>query len=77
MKSGLQKQVLDLYKRFLIEIPKKPIENRANFKLVVKSQFKKDSKLAKTEFEAIEYLIRKGEKQLTILKNPNCESINL
>jgi succinate dehydrogenase assembly factor 1 len=75
MKSGLQKRVLFLYKSFLKEVSRKPIESQENFKKMIKTQFRKDSKVSKNEFEAIEYLIRKGEKQLNLLKNPQTTSI--
>lgn len=75
--TGIQRQVLGLYRKFLVEIKKKPAENQIKFKKYVRSQFDEHSKVSKREFATIEWYIRKGEKQLEGFKNPNLTDIQL
>lgn len=72
--SGLQKQVLNLYRRCLRAANKKEDSERSI--KFVKEQFRKNSnEIDRKEFQRIEYYIRKGEKQLKVLSNPNVKGI--
>ncbi len=76
--SILQKQVLSLYRSFLREIKSKPAENQQRFQTFISRGFRKDcyeSGLTTRDIDAIEYLIRKGSKQLEYLKNPSITNI--
>lgn len=67
--SGIQKQVLSLYRCFLRTTRSKPPENRAHMEAVISGEFRKNSKLIdRKDFLHIEYLLRRGKKQLDQLK---------
>lgn len=68
--SGMQKQVLALYRGFLRAARSKPIEVRRQIETVVSSEFRQKSKqVDRKNFQYIEYLIRRGRKQLDQLKS--------
>lgn len=77
--SGIQKQVLQLYKSFLVAINCKQMDREAKqrLKTFVKAEFNRNAKIHRKEFEAIEYLIRKGEKQLETLKKSSITDFNI
>ncbi|XP_023763115.1 succinate dehydrogenase assembly factor 1, mitochondrial [Lactuca sativa] len=67
--SGIQKQVLSLYRCFLRTTRSKPQENRAHMESIISGEFRKNSKLIdRKDFLHIEYLLRRGKKQLDQLK---------
>ncbi|KZF24644.1 hypothetical protein L228DRAFT_245630 [Xylona heveae TC161] len=74
--SGLQKEVLALYRRCLREAAKKPIESRDNFKAFARSEFRRNTAMDKRDFGAIEYLLRKGERQLEMYASPGITNIS-
>ncbi|KAM3341053.1 succinate dehydrogenase assembly factor 1, mitochondrial [Capsicum galapagoense] len=70
--SGMQKQVLALYRGFLRAARSKPAEERKQIESVVCSEFRKNSKqVDRKNFIYIEYLLRRGKKQLDQLKSPD------
>ncbi|KAL2040050.1 hypothetical protein N7G274_006953 [Stereocaulon virgatum] len=73
--SGLQRNVLSLYRQSLREIRKKPIDVQSNFRGYARSEFAKNVTLDKKDFAAIEYLLRKGQRQLEIYSGPGIKSI--
>ncbi|KAE8348575.1 complex 1 protein-domain-containing protein [Aspergillus coremiiformis] len=73
--SGFQKEVLSLYRSCLREIQKKPIETRSNFKGYARTEFQKYLSISKKDFNAIEYLLRRGHKQLKIYSCPAIRNI--
>ncbi|KAK3500568.1 hypothetical protein B0T13DRAFT_535423 [Neurospora crassa] len=64
--SGLQKEVLGLYRKCLRECRKKPEATRAHFRAFARTEFEKNIKVDKRDFSAIEFLLRKGSRQLEI-----------
>ncbi|KAK1783650.1 hypothetical protein QBC45DRAFT_474261 [Copromyces sp. CBS 386.78] len=64
--SGLQKEVLGLYRKCLRECRKKPEATRAHFKAFARTEFEKNIKVDKRDFSAIEFLLRKGSRQLEV-----------
>ncbi|KAK3396580.1 hypothetical protein B0T20DRAFT_462984 [Sordaria brevicollis] len=64
--SGLQKEVLGLYRKCLRECRKKPEATRDHFKAFARTEFEKNIKVDKRDFSAIEFLLRKGSRQLEI-----------
>ncbi|KAI9039071.1 succinate dehydrogenase assembly factor 1 [Aspergillus affinis] len=87
--SGLQREVLSLYRKCLREVQKKPAvsgsspasatshaehlahelnshsqETRGNFKTYARAEFRKHLSVNKKDFNAIEYLLRKGHRQV-------------
>ncbi|BCS24726.1 succinate dehydrogenase assembly factor 1 [Aspergillus puulaauensis] len=73
--SGLQREVLSLYRKCLREIRKKPAESRNNFKSFARTEFEKHMAINKKDFGAIEYLLRKGSRQLEIYSSSGIRNI--
>lgn len=70
--SGMQKQVLSLYREFLRAARSKPPEDRLRIKSIVSAEFRSNSKVIdRKNFLYIEYLLRRGKKQLDQLKDPD------
>ncbi|OMO89132.1 Complex 1 LYR protein [Corchorus capsularis] len=75
--SGMQKQVLSLYRGFLRAARSKPTEDRRQIESVVSAEFRRNSKqIDRKNFLYIEYLLRRGKKQLDQLKNPDTMGIS-
>jgi len=62
--SKLQRNVLILYKNFL-----RLSENKPGINEYVKMEFRKNKEIAKSDVLRIEYLMRRGERQMQLLKN--------
>lgn len=70
--SGMQKQVLSLYRGFLRAARSKSPEDRHQIELIVSTEFRQNSKqVDRKNFVYIEYLLRRGKKQLEQLKSPD------
>ncbi|KAL2894312.1 Succinate dehydrogenase assembly factor 1 mitochondrial [Bienertia sinuspersici] len=75
--SGLQKQVLNLYRGFLRVARSKSPEDRHQIELIVAEEFHRNSKqVDRKNFVYIEYLLRRGKKQLDQLKNGDVVSLS-
>ncbi|XP_020380627.1 succinate dehydrogenase assembly factor 1, mitochondrial [Rhincodon typus] len=68
--SKLQKQVLSLYKQFLRAAREKP-----GFLPLVCSEFRKNCQIPRTDVMHIEYLLRRGQRQLELLRNSNTKQL--
>jgi len=68
--SGMQKQVLSLYRSLLRAARSKPDESRRDIELFVGAEFRKHAKIDRKEFQSVEFLLRRGHKQLEMLKSP-------
>ncbi|XP_034674826.1 succinate dehydrogenase assembly factor 1, mitochondrial [Vitis riparia] len=79
--SGMQKQVLGLYRGFLRAARSKSPEDRRQIESFVSAEFRRNSKLVdRKNFLYIEYLLRRGKKQLEQLNSPatlGLSSLNL
>ncbi|KAK1832798.1 complex 1 protein-domain-containing protein [Podospora conica] len=73
--SGLQKEILSLYRQCLRECRKKPDGSRPHFKTFARNEFDKNLGLDKRDFAAIEFLLRKGRRQLEIYASPGVKDI--
>ncbi|CAD0110362.1 unnamed protein product [Aureobasidium uvarum] len=60
--SGLQREVLSLYRKCLRETRKKPA-------------FREHKDYDKKDFSAIEYMLRKGQRQLEIYSSPGIRNV--
>lgn len=70
--SGMQKQVLGLYRGFLRAAHTKSPEERRQIESIVSAEFRRNSKLVdRKNFIYIEYLLRRGKKQLDQLSSPD------
>ncbi|MED6120554.1 hypothetical protein PIB30_021875 [Stylosanthes scabra] len=69
--SGMQKQVLSLYRGFLRAARSKSDEDRHRIESIVSDEFRRNStEVDRKNFQYIEYLLRRGKKQLDQLKSP-------
>ncbi|CAJ2501199.1 Uu.00g040520.m01.CDS01 [Anthostomella pinea] len=74
--SGLQKEVLALYRTCLRESRKKPAATRSHFEAYARTEFNKSVGLDKRDFGAIEFLVRKGRRQLEVYSAPGIKDIH-
>ncbi|KAG5989388.1 hypothetical protein E4U52_005622 [Claviceps spartinae] len=73
--SGLQREVLGLYRHCLRESRKKPVSTRSHFEQFVRTEFVRQMSLDKRDFAAIEFLLRKGRRQLDMYSSPGIKDI--
>lgn len=74
--SGLQKQVLSLYRRCIRESAKKG-PARDIFRHFSRSEFNRYKLLNKRDFTTIEHLLRLGTKRVDTMANPNVKSVHI
>ncbi|XP_053556428.1 succinate dehydrogenase assembly factor 1, mitochondrial [Bombina bombina] len=68
--SKIQKLILSLYKEFLRAGKEKP-----GFLPRIQDEFRTNAKIPKTDVMHIEYLIRRGQRQLEQLKDVNTKQL--
>ncbi|KAI8906126.1 hypothetical protein DFJ77DRAFT_435233 [Powellomyces hirtus] len=69
-RTGLQRDVSDLYRALLRAVRQKPDESRAHFYHHIKSQFRRDAAaVSPRDISTIEYMLRRGRRQLEMLQN--------
>ncbi|KAH6650272.1 complex 1 protein-domain-containing protein [Chaetomium tenue] len=73
--SGLQKEVLSLYRQCVRECRKKPEASRKHFQVFARNEFEKNMKIDKRDFAAVEFLLRKGRRQLDMYSSPGVKDI--
>ena len=73
--SGLQKDVLALYRQCLRAARVKPSDTRPNFEAFARREFEKNLNMDKKDFGAVEFLLRKGQRQLETYEAPNITNI--
>ena len=69
--TGLQKQVLRVYRKALRCAAGKDAEIRADNVDFVKREFRKNRDIDKRDFRRIEHFVRKAEKMIKLMGNPN------
>ncbi|PFH54079.1 hypothetical protein AMATHDRAFT_136135 [Amanita thiersii Skay4041] len=68
--SGLQREVLALYRRALRMVATKPPATRPKFRLFVQHSFRTNAtNLSPRDVSAIEHLLRKGRRQLEVYEH--------
>lgn len=73
--SGLQRDVLALYRNCLRAARKKPAQTRPNFESFARREFEKHIHMDRRDFGSIEFLVRKGTRQLETYDAPNITNI--
>ncbi|CAN1189967.1 Succinate dehydrogenase assembly factor 1A, mitochondrial [Linum perenne] len=69
--SGMQKQVLSMYRGFLRAARLKSADERRQIETIVSAEFRRNSEqVDRKNFVYIEYLLNRGKKQLDQLKSP-------
>ena len=74
--SGLQKDVLKLYRHCLRAARKKPEHARENFRAVAKREFRKYDDLDRKDFAAVELLLRMGWRKLEVYSSGSVRDIH-
>ncbi|XP_078171784.1 uncharacterized protein LOC144565870 [Carex rostrata] len=75
--SGMQKQVLSLYRGFLRAARSKATEDRERIHSVVSAEFRNNARnVDRRNFIYIEYLLRRGKRQLEQLKDPGTKGLS-
>ncbi|KAG0006462.1 hypothetical protein BGZ65_007741 [Modicella reniformis] len=69
-RSGLQQEVINLYRQCFRAARLKPEANRPHFHAFIRMQFKKHSQVKQRDFSTIEYLLRMGKRQLETYSSP-------
>ena len=73
--SGIQRDVLSLYRKCLRETSKKPEGNQIHFRMFIREEFEKARNLDKKDFAIIEFLLRKGARQLETYAAPDVRDV--
>jgi succinate dehydrogenase assembly factor 1 len=73
--SGLQKDVLSLYRRCLRAARSKPSDTRPNFETFARREFDRNASMDRKDFGAVEFMLRKGERQLEMYSAPNITNV--
>ncbi|KAL2207239.1 hypothetical protein CC79DRAFT_1368125 [Sarocladium strictum] len=74
--SGLQREVLGLYRQCLRESRKKPQTSRVHFENFARQEFARNLGVDRKDFGAIEFLLRKGKRQLDAYSAPGIKDIH-
>lgn len=69
--SGVQHQVLQLYRSVLRAARSKDDATRSSVQAFARFELERSRGISKTNVQQIEHLLRKGEKQLAQLKDPH------
>ncbi|KAF8952483.1 hypothetical protein BGZ46_003475 [Entomortierella lignicola] len=76
-RSGLQQDVLNLYRQCFRAARLKPEANRSHFHEFIRMQFRKHSEVKQRDFSTIEYLLRTGKRQLAAYSSPSIEDVTV
>ncbi|KAF9186267.1 hypothetical protein BGZ51_002119 [Haplosporangium sp. Z 767] len=76
-RSGLQQEVVTLYRNCIRAARLKPEANRPHFHAFIRMQFRKHSEVKQRDFTTIEYLLRTGKRQLAVYSAPSIEDVTV
>lgn len=74
--SGIQRQVLDLYRNCIRAAYSKPVEFKQNWLNYIHDEFNKHRKIPRRNFSAIEHLLRVGDRRFEMYKSPLIKNVN-
>ncbi|CAH6720641.1 succinate dehydrogenase assembly factor 1, mitochondrial [[Candida] jaroonii] len=74
--SGLQKQVIHLYRSCMRQVKHKPIDTQHHWRKFIHAEFVKYKAIPKKQFSAIEHLLRSGDRRLEMFSNPQIKDIS-
>jgi len=74
--SGLQREVLKLYRHCLRAAGQKPEASRQNFRNAARREFRKNQTIDKKDFAAVEALLRMGTRKLELYSSPGVRDIH-
>ncbi|PWW76138.1 hypothetical protein C7212DRAFT_189288 [Tuber magnatum] len=75
-RSGIQRDVLALYKLCLREAGKKPTEVQNNFRNYARASFRAHLDVNQRDFATIEHLLRVGRRKLEVYSQPGIKNIS-
>ncbi|KAL2112518.1 hypothetical protein VUR80DRAFT_7371 [Thermomyces stellatus] len=75
--SGLQREVLSLYRQCLRACRAKPEDARPAFRAFARRAFDENLGINKRDFGLIEYQLRKGRRQLELYSSPGVRKIDI
>lgn len=73
--SGLQREVLKLYRQCIRSTYTKPAENRLHWREYVRGEFDKHKGLPKKSFSVIEHLLRVGNRRYEMYLDPSIKDV--
>ncbi|KAF2280917.1 uncharacterized protein EI97DRAFT_13395 [Westerdykella ornata] len=74
--SGLQRDVLALYRECLRAVREKPVNSQSHFRDFARDEFRKHLSVNKKDFATIEYLLRSGRRKLDRYRDPEIRDIH-
>ncbi|KIW61832.1 hypothetical protein PV05_01904 [Exophiala xenobiotica] len=74
--SGLQREVVRLYRQCLRAASKKPEASKERFRNAARREFRQNQKIDKKDFAAIEALLRMGSRKLELYSSPGVKDIH-
>ncbi|KAI5811530.1 complex 1 protein-domain-containing protein [Peziza echinospora] len=74
--TGLQRDVLSLYRACLRQVRLKPVDTRDNFRNFAREEFHKHINLNKKDFDTIEHLLRVGRRKLEVYSMEGIKNIS-
>lgn len=74
--SGLQREVLKLYRACIRSSYKKPAEFRLHWRNYIRSEFEKYHHISKKQFSTIEHLLRVGHRRWEMYLDPQIKDIH-
>lgn len=74
--SGLQKEVLHLYRQCHRCVYTKPPQTQSHWRNYVREEFHKYHHLPKKQFSTIEHLLRVGHRRFEMFLNPQIKDIH-
>ncbi|KAK6454797.1 complex 1 protein-domain-containing protein [Scheffersomyces xylosifermentans] len=74
--SGLQREVLKLYRACIRTVKTKPVDSREHWRSYIREEFEKHRELPKKSFNVIEHLIRTGHRKFEMYSNPQIKDIH-
>lgn len=74
--SGLQKEVLHLYRNSVRVAHTKPKQNQPHFIKYIREEFGKYKDLPRKDFTTIEHLLRVGNKRINLYSAPELKDIH-
>ncbi|KAF8422864.1 complex 1 protein-domain-containing protein [Tirmania nivea] len=73
--TGLQRDVLSLYRACLRQARLKPVETRENFRQFARDEFRSHVDVDRKDFNTIEYLLRTGRRKLETYSSEGIRNI--
>ncbi|CAR24425.1 Succinate dehydrogenase assembly factor 1, mitochondrial [Lachancea thermotolerans] len=74
--SGLQREVLQMYRQCIRAAHDKPKANQPNFVTHIRKEFRQYQDLPRKDFSTIEHLLRVGHRRLEMYSQPEVKDIH-